>query len=1707
MAEALRRAERGVPHLQVLTGAHLNIITRHLNSLLPASAGTAAPRRVIACTGWRKRWIVGAMLAAAAGTAVACPGDAGPTGKCDVKTAPSSQKAGAASVNIGAGNPINVMTGNKYQQEEDMAALPGVLGLEIVRHYNSRYSDNGALPGLLGRGWKLSYETELVISGQSLQVFQADGSSLMFSRDLVNPARAVGADPARGSIVIRRNRQGGDEYVWRWIDGRELSFDQRGKLVQIKAATGEILSLLYDTRGLLVKVTDPQGRSLRLVYPERRQAAGAQFRGVRAIDSPVGRFDYEHDDTAGVAQRARVANLVRVRYPGGAEGRQYHYEDAAHPSYLTGISIAGAASGSRPATWRYATYAYQADGKAVLSTHANDIDKVTLRYDRPGLTTVTNSQGGRTVYRYATMADDYRLMEVRGAGCALCGPSNQRYTYDKLGRLTGVTQLDAQGMPLQQTQSELDRYGRVLRRSLVAYRGGRPGQAQLQARYEYGSVTAAGPTLIARPSVVPGKEAQTRILYGHERTAHLPLAVRQTGFVPDYEGVGATAELRRATGYRYDAAGRLVEQDGPLANADRDASPANSDISVTTYDGRTGLPLRNVAPGNVVSEVVERDQALRPVRLRVTDGLLVQTTTTRYNWRGQPLEIDVEAYFNDAAGKPDAATRQHRLRSYRYDAMGLLTSTTTGGVLTTRILYDAAGRPTHRILPDGSQIVLAHDSEGRKQSELRYAGAAAGDLRNRIDFQYDAAGRLAQVGDSLGVLRRNSYDDMGRLTASSNAIDIATRYDYDEHGLLAGRTDADGTGDAAQIRLRHDILQQTTSVTDANGVVTERRYDDFGRKVMEANADRGVSLYRHDAAGRMVARIDQTGSTARYTYDHANRLVALGVDTQPALTHYRYQGTRLAAVLVTRDGKPENALEQTQFTYDALGQITEERRWLARVDAGQAQGATLRTVALKPAAGLNFVTRNSYDAAGRMIAQVLPDGHTLSYRYAPQGAKLQQVLFDDQVVVGGIEQTIVGGMTAYTFGNGIRQQMRFDGRGRMTQLQAQRGAPEAARWLDRLHAWWDDSKPAEPLVYRQDNRYDPAGRLVDLRRAHGAAGNVPAGARREQFQYDALNRLTAVAVDGAAPRRYEYDRGGNRLAIDNGAAPALRYAYAAGTNRLQAISSDTRGGPPQSAWLYHAAGMPLGQLAGGASGLLSQRITYDGGRRPVAIYAADSRPLVRYAYGSLGERMAKTVYGRDGVGQTSYSLYRDQRLAAETDADGRITAHYIYLYGKPVAKVDIVPDSGAFARLWRKVGGATGAGTVARLSAIHTDHLGVPQAMTDARQRIVWLARSDAFGAATVLYAAQADGERASMPLRLPGQVYDAETGLHQNYYRDYDPRTGRYTTPDPMGLEGGLNPYAYVSSNPLANIDPLGLYESDIHYYTTFVLAMAAGMSQEDARMLALGTQYVDENPLTKPMPSGTSPISMYQNAEALKKYHFVLPGGTNGDNMMNPSSEQLNNLENAAATAAAAGNRNACLQLAGEFLHTFEDTFSHRDYNNASFDPVVNINVIQWGPAHLTIEQHNLGLGHGLFAHDPDYTYNHQGNQWGEWTNDQGGTVKLFVPPHPVDWKVNETRTLKMEEAAFNKLLAYGDPSKAKSWSDISELMAQFNAVKENESDTPEFTGKLDKLKKLLDNLHIEGVDLKGADAYDEEDAKANRNANLKDLDPAKYTGVILK
>ena len=102
---------------------------------------------------------------------------------------------------------------------------------------------------------------------------------------------------------------------------------------------------------------------------------------------------------------------------------------------------------------------------------------------------------------------------------------------------------------------------------------------------------------------------------------------------------------------------------------------------------------------------------------------------------------------------------------------------------------------------------------------------------------------------------------------------------------------------------------------------------------------------------------------------------------------------------------------------------------------------------------------------------------------------------------------------------------------------------------------------------------------------------------------------------------------------------------------------------------------------------------------------------------------------------------------------------------------------------------------------IHNDHLGTPQKMTDSTGTVVWAADYKPFGEATISM------NTITNNLRFPGQYFDAETGLNYNYFRDYNPRLGRYIEADPIGLNGGINKYLYVFNNSLRNQDPSGLY------------------------------------------------------------------------------------------------------------------------------------------------------------------------------------------------------------------------------------------------------------------------------------------------------------
>lgn len=98
-----------------------------------------------------------------------------------------------------------------------------------------------------------------------------------------------------------------------------------------------------------------------------------------------------------------------------------------------------------------------------------------------------------------------------------------------------------------------------------------------------------------------------------------------------------------------------------------------------------------------------------------------------------------------------------------------------------------------------------------------------------------------------------------------------------------------------------------------------------------------------------------------------------------------------------------------------------------------------------------------------------------------------------------------------------------------------------------------------------------------------------------------------------------------------------------------------------------------------------------------------------------------------------------------------------------------------------------------------SDHINSGQIITDAAGQVVWQGEYSPFGDVNVVVNSIENN------FRFPGQYYDAETGLHYNWHRFYDPDTGRYISADPIGLTGGMNLYAYAGGNPVNLIDPDG--------------------------------------------------------------------------------------------------------------------------------------------------------------------------------------------------------------------------------------------------------------------------------------------------------------
>ncbi|QTD46386.1 RHS repeat domain-containing protein [Ottowia testudinis] len=209
---------------------------------------------------------------------------------------------------------------------------------------------------------------------------------------------------------------------------------------------------------------------------------------------------------------------------------------------------------------------------------------------------------------------------------------------------------------------------------------------------------------------------------------------------------------------------------------------------------------------------------------------------------------------------------------------------------------------------------------------------------------------------------------------------------------------------------------------------------------------------------------------------------------------------------------------------------------------------------------------------------------------------------------------------------------------------------------------------------------------------------------------------------------------------------------------------------------------------------------YDAAERLSQISTSNSAgpsASVSYRYDPFGRRIAKTV-GQSANSTSTYYLNGDSALMAEANDEGKLTKAYGFNPNTQAEELDLWSTD----PIWQaELNGKTNL-SEASYHYIATDHLGTPMLATNQQGAKTWRSYQEAFG------QTYTENSGLELNLRFPGQYWDKETNLHQNYFRDYSPQRGRYIQADPIGLWGGLNLFTYVRGSAVISFDPLGLME-----------------------------------------------------------------------------------------------------------------------------------------------------------------------------------------------------------------------------------------------------------------------------------------------------------
>ena len=748
------------------------------------------------------------------------------------------------------------------------------------------------------------------------------------------------------------------------------------------------------------------------------------------------------------------------------------------------------------------------------------------------------------------------------------------------------------------------------------------------------------------------------------------------------------------------------------------------------------------------------------------------------------------AYTYTALGLIETAngprTDVQDVTTYGYDAQGRLTRVTNAlGHITLLANFDGLGNPQNITDGNGVTTDLAYTPQGwlasisTSGSTTSFEHNAVGDITkvtrgdgSSLVYTWDDARRLTAITNNLGETVEYSLDAMGNRTAqrikdSSSSMTQQQSWVYDELGRLLRSVGAAGQASGYQ----YDLNDNPTVSTNPKQHSNTKAYDALNRLVSNTDPLNGVTALAYDAQDNLTQVEDPRGVTTQYQYDGLGNLTKQ-ISPDSGITTFSHDAA--GNVISKTDARGV----VTTYTYDALNRLVGRQYPASPVlnvqyhyditaDGNKGIG---RLTAVQDASG---VLGYSYDERGNLIGQLrsvaLSNGdHYDSLGYAYDGAnQLNRIDYplglsihyarNAAGQVSQVQLQVAGGQLS-----GFASNLSYLPFGPLKSLTWANGV-SLSRSYDQDYRLTEQSVAGWNSTYG----YDANSNISTLNSS--LLGDL-------NYSYDALNRLTAER-QANREQAYSYDAVGNRTGkastpIVNGEAQSgttTTYQYASASNRqiqldAQAVTADAAG-----------------------------NLTLDRGNRELVYdpqnclssVKLDGNTVVEFRYNALGQRTHKI----SGQRTTTFLYGPDGQLLGETQyiSGWRFRSQfYIWLDNLPLGGISIQYST-------------TGSISSSTPFYLHSDHLNTPRMATNQAQQTVWQWQSDAFG------VGDAAGS-LTMNLRFPGQYYDQESGLHYNYFRDYDPNTGRYVESDPIGLNGGLNTYAYVGGNPLGLVDPKGL-------------------------------------------------------------------------------------------------------------------------------------------------------------------------------------------------------------------------------------------------------------------------------------------------------------